>query len=333
MTAAVDITLPVPPTAIPQLAREAEEAGLGGVWVHEASSDGFVTAAAAVMATGRLRVGTDVAVAFARSPTITAMAGLDLAELSGGRFVLGLGSQVRRIVRDRFSAAYDHPAARMAEYLQAVRAVFAAAGGDGDGFEGEYYRITLPGAYPRPQPLPQAPPLHLAAVGPLMTRVAMTHADGILGHPLTSLPYLRERLVPRTADRGGRDVEVITGVIVSVADDPRVAFERARLQVAFYGTTPPYREIFEATGDHELPDRLRAAWHGDRSRLAEAVPAEAVERYAIACTPDELGERLAPYRQLVDRVILSVPSVGQPPDAVVDATRTVIAAAATLTDP
>lgn len=328
MTATLDVALPVPVGQLGAVAREAEEAGVDGVWVHEASSEAFVAAAAAITATGGVTVGTDVAVAFARSPTITAMAALDLSELSGGRFVLGLGSQVRRMVEDRFSAAFEHPARRMAEYVQTVRAVMAAAGGAGEGFEGEFFRVTLPGAYPRPAPLPPRVPVHLAAVGPLMTKVAAEHADGVLGHPLTSLAFLRERLLPRLADVQRQPFEVCSGIIVSVDHDRATAVERARAQVAFYGTTPNYRDVFDVTGDEDLPDRLRAAWRADRSTLPQALPPDAVERYAVACTPDELPERLAPYRELVDRVILSVPSIGLSPAQTVAATRSLLAALA-----
>lgn len=324
-----------PLAAVGAVAARAEAAGLGQVWVHEAGHDAVVTAAVIAGATTRIRVGTDVAVAFARTPTLAAFSAWDLQELSGGRFVLGLGSQVRAIVEDGFSAAFSPPAERMAEYLQAVAATLATLHGTPTTFEGRHYRITRPAPYATADPGRTAPPVLLAAVGPLMTRAAATHADGIVGHPFSTPRFLRDRLGPRVesalADAGRHRASflVTSGVIVDVDDDREAARVRARRQVAFYGTTPNYQEVFAVNGDDGLMqrcrDHLRA--HGP-SRLHEAVPDEVLDRYAVAGTPADARQQLEAWRGLVDHLILTPVSTGRPPAEIVDATDAVIDAVA-----
>lgn len=336
MSTPVDVVVGGPMAEIPELAHRAAVAGADGVWVHEASSDGLVQATLAAGATDGVLVGTDVAVAFARSPTIAAMAALDLDALTGGRFVLGLGSQVRRIVEERFSAEFSPPAARMAEYLRAVRAVWETAAGEHTTFEGDYFRVTMPGAYRSGDPVASIPRLHLAAVGPLMTKVATRHADGLMGHPFTSAAYLEQRMIPRIesglreAGRSRADFSLCVGLIVSVDEDREAARRRAATQVGFYGTTPNYRDVFEVGGHGWLTDRLRDAFRsGGPDALAAVIPDEVLDEHAIACTPDELGPRLTPYRELADRLVLTPPAAAAQPD---EHARGVRALTAALTD-
>ncbi|MEY3020573.1 MAG: hypothetical protein RLZZ272_1557 [Actinomycetota bacterium] len=296
------------------LAEQAEARGFDAVWVSETDRESMIQAAVCVQATSRIEVGTNITLAFPRSPTVTAMQAWDLNELSGERFTVGLGSQVRRIIEERFSAEFDRPAQRMAEYVQAMRAVWRMERGEDVTFEGELYRVLRPGLAGRgrasDRPLPR---VHVAAVGPLMTRAAATYADGILGHPFTSERYLVDDVLPRLDEaltEAGRDraaFRVCQGVILCIAEDREVAVREAKQQIAFYGTTPNYRPVFAAHGDEPLMDRLREVWSStgqDLDALVAAVPDEAVERYAVAGTPEEARERLALLGRHVDHLIL-----------------------------
>ena len=317
------------------LAARAEAAGLGTVWLHEAGGDAIVAAAVACGATRRVRVGTDVAVAFARSPTLAAFSAWDLQELSDGRFVLGLGSQVRAIVEEGFAAPFAPPAARMAEYLQVVRATFATLRGKPTTVDGDHYRVTRPAPYAVPDPARPAPPVLLAAVGPLMTRTAAAHADGLVGHPFTTPVFVTDVLRPRVdraLEAAGRDraaFQLTTGVIIDVDDDRTAARRRARTQVAFYGTTPNYREVFAVNGNEGLLDDARAAMReGGIGALHEAIPDDRLDAYALAGTPEEVRERLPAWRGLVDHLILTPVRVGRSPGELVAATDRVIEAVA-----
>src|SRR5439155_27199760 len=166
-----------------QLAREVERAGFESVWVAETARSAFVQAAVACAATSRVQVGTDIALAFPRSPTITAMEARDLAELSGGRFILGLGTQVKRINEQRFGTPSEHPAAKIAEAVEAIRAVWGTFEGKPIDHRGRFYSITMPpfpGAGRAPRPIP----IYFAAVNERMAETAGRVADGVLGHPM-----------------------------------------------------------------------------------------------------------------------------------------------------
>jgi len=299
---------------LPELARQAESHGFDAVWVSETARESIVQASVCLQATTRIDVGTNITLAFPRSPTVTAMQAWDLNELSGERFVVGLGSQVRRIIEERFSADFDHPARRMAEYLQAMRAVWGMERGEDVTFDGDIYRVLRPGLAGRgkesERPLPRA---YVAAVGPLMTTAAATHADGILGHPFTSVRYLTDEVLPRigaaleAAGRSREEFTVAQGFILCIAEDREVALREARTQIAFYGTTPNYLPVFASDEVEALMGELRrvfVASKGDPDAMAAAVPDTALERYAIAGTADEVKDRIAAIEGLVDHLIL-----------------------------
>ena len=209
-------------------ARDLEARGYAGVWASEADHDPFLPLLSAGQATSRLQVGTAIAVAFARSPMTLAMTAHDLQRYTRGRFVLGLGSQVRPHVERRFSMPWSPPVERMREYVAALRAIWAAwQEGTRLRFEGEHYRHTLM----TPMFSPPAhewgpPPVYLAAVGPLMTRLAGEVADGLLVHGFTTERYLRERTLPALGDglaasgRARSDVTIsLPGLVVSGRTD------------------------------------------------------------------------------------------------------------------
>jgi len=297
-----------------ELAKQVEAKGFDAAWVSETSQSATIQAAVLAQATERIDIGTNITLAFPRSPVVTAMEAWDLNELTGDRFVVGLGSQVRRIVEERFSADFDRPALRMAEYVQAMQTAWRMERGEDVTFDGELYRVLRPGLGGRGRAADRAlPRVYVAAVGPLMTRAAATYADGLLGHPFTSQRYLTDEVLPRVeaaladAGRGRDEFTVCQGVILCIADDRAVAIREAKQQIAFYGTTPNYRGVFASYGDEALTDRLRQVWQDtdrDLDALVAAVPDEAVERYAVAGTPDEVRDRLAAIERHVDHVIL-----------------------------
>lgn len=301
----------------PELARQVEDAGFDSVWVAETARSAFVQAAAAVSATSQVRVGTDIALAFPRSPTITAMAARDLAELSGGRFILGLGTQVKRINEQRFGVPFEHPAPKIAEAVEAIRAVLGTFAGRPIDHRGRFYSITMP-PFPGAGPAPGGVPIYLASVNRVMAETAGRYADGVLGHPMTSPEYVREVLRPaveKGARDGGRDpreVNVSTGVILQVSKDRTAARQEAAMQIGFYATTRTYRPVLALHGFEDLVEPLREAHaRGDFADLA-SVALPMVDAFAVAGDPDECRERMAAFEGLVDRVILGGAWVGAP---------------------
>ncbi len=299
---------------LPELARQVESHGFDGLWVSETGQESIVQSTVCLAATSRIDVGTNITLAFPRSPTVTAMQAWDLNELSGDRFIIGLGSQVKRIIEDRFSAAFDQPAKRMAEYVQAMRTVWSIERGEDVTFQGDIYRVLRPGLTGPGRATDRAVPrAYVAAVGPLMTAAAATHADGILGHPFTSLRYLTEEVLPRVdrsladAGRPREDFRVAQGLILCVAEDRDVARREAATQIAFYGTTPNYLPVFAAHGDEHLMDEYRRVFVAsgrDPDAMAAAVTDEVIDRYAVAGTPDEVKDRVAAFTDHLDHLIL-----------------------------
>lgn len=307
---------------LPELARQAESHGFDAVWVSETGQESIVQATVCLTATSEIQVGTNITLAFPRSPTITAMQAWDLDELSGGRFIVGLGSQVKRIIEERFSAEFDQPAKRMAEYVQAMRTVWRIERGEDVTFDGDIYRVLRPGlAGPGRAAERTMPRVYVAAVGPLMTAAAATHADGILGHPFTSLRYITDSVLPRIdealASSGGArdDFTVAQGLILCVSEDREVARREAAAQIAFYGTTPNYLPVFASHGDEHLMDEYRRVFVSsgrDPEAMAAAVTDEVLDRYAVAGTPDEVRDRVAEFSSHLDHLILGGAWFGVP---------------------
>src|ERR1700744_6574837 len=238
--------------ALPDEARRLEAAGYDGAWTAEVKHDPFLPLGVAAAATARVSRGTAIAVAFARSPMTTAYVATDLQAASRGRFILGLGSQIKAHITRRFSMPWGRPAPQMREYILALRAIWSSwnEGAPLD-FQGEYYQHTLMTALFRPEPNPYGPPrVFLAAVGAAMTRVAGEVTDGLVVHGFTTERYLREVTLPALAEgaaRAGRsrdDVEVTCPGFVVIDDGSDAVAARiaaTRRQIAFYGSTPAYR--------------------------------------------------------------------------------------------
>jgi probable F420-dependent oxidoreductase len=317
-----------PMQAIADLARVAEDGGYESVWVAETSSSAYVQAALACQATTRAKVGTNIALAFPRSPTITAMTARDLAELSGGRFILGLGSQVKRVNEHRFGVPFEHPAPKMAEYVEVIRKVLATFRGKRIDHRGRFYTVTM-------NPFPGAPPvddipIYIAAVNVKMIEAAGRVAEGVLGHPLTSPQYIRDVVRPalaRGASEGGRDpssVSLTNSVILQLNEDRERARFEAALQVAFYATTRTYRPVLDLHGFGDRTGPLREAYaRGDLGEMA-AIAIPMVDTYAIAGPEDECRHRLAAFDGLVDRILLGGAWVGPDQAAIADNYRRIL---------
>jgi probable F420-dependent oxidoreductase len=298
-------------------ARELEERGYAGVWSSEADHDPFLPLLTAGSATEHLQVGTAIAVAFARSPMTLAMTAHDLQRYTRGRFILGLGSQVRAHVERRFGMPWSPPVERMREYVAALRAIWTAwQEGTRLRFEGEHYRHTL--MTPMFSPAAHewgAPPVHLAAVGPGMTRLAGEIADGLLAHGFTTARYLRERTLPALEEglaRAGRRREEVSislpGFVVTGRTEPEraAAATAVRATIAFYGSTPAYRPVLELHGWDSLADelhRLSVSRREDKwTAMRDLVDDEVLGAFAVVAGPADVGDRVRErFTGLVDR--------------------------------
>ena len=291
------------PSQLQQITQIVQEAGFASLWVPEGAQPVFEMCTAAALATPTLRLGTSVAVAFARSPMLTAQAAWMLAQETGGRFVLGLGTQVRAHVERRYSAAFSSPGPRMREYVQAVRAIYAAFRGAPLRFDGRFYSFSLltpawsPGPMEHPDPL-----IYVAGVRPWMCRMVGEVADGMLVHPLSTRAYLDQIVMPaieegrQIAKRRPDDVALVCPVMTAVSDDQEIRArqrESIRARIAFYGSTPGYGVVFDASGWSGVGEELhRLQRAGDLEAMKEAITDELLDAIAITSTWAELPEKL-----------------------------------------
>lgn len=259
----------LPLTDVADEALRLERMGFGALWSFETSRDPFMPLMQAALATERLRVGTNIAVAFARTPFSMAMTAWDLQRASGGRLFLGLGTQVRAHVERRFSSVFDHPAARVTDYIHCLRAIWNTfQTGARPAYEGPYFRFTLMNEMFTGGPIdhPHVPVL-LAGVNPRMARAAGEAADGFSVHPMHSPDYLREVIRPaidegaRTRGKGVDDIILVTDCFVvegSTESERRRSEEGVRRQIALYASTPSYRGFLEFQGYPGVGKQLSA---------------------------------------------------------------------------
>ncbi len=305
------------PAAAAEKAQAIEAAGYDGAWTFEATNDAFLPLAYAAAATKRIGIGTNIAVAFARTPFSMAQTAWDLQRYSNGRLKLGLGTQVRAHIERRFSAPFDHPAARVTDYIRCMRAIWDTFQNDSHpNYEGPYYRFKLINPFFNPGPIEHPDiPVYLAGVNPRMCRAAGEVADGFHVHPMHSVSYLKEVVRP-ALDEGAKsrglsvdDLELYAPVFVITGDSPAetAAMEDiVRRQVSFYGSTPSYGALLRHHGYNDLGKQLNGLMReGKLDEMAEAVPDGLVEEVAIICPPSELGQRLRErYDGILDRVSL-----------------------------
>lgn len=298
-----------------RFASDAADAGFSGIVVTEGGRTAYLTCAVAAMAAD-IDLLTGVAVAFPRSPMVTAEIAWELNEATGGRFRLGLGTQVRAHIERRYSSEFAHPGPRLRDYVLAMRAIFKAFRGEEPlDYEGDFYRFNLlPGQWsPGPIDVPD-PTIDVAAVNPWMLRMAGEVADGVHVHPLNNPVYLRDTVLANVAagaERAGRSVEqleVIVPTFLAPGDDEaeRARWrEMARMQVSFYGSTPNYAFIFDQIGFEGTTARIRERQKaGDFAGMAAVVTDDILDHFVVSARWDELADRVRErYDGLATRVV------------------------------
>jgi probable F420-dependent oxidoreductase len=300
----------------------ADSIGLECVWTPEMYRSAFIPAAALAVATERIGVGTAVALAFVRSELVTALTALDLDDLSGGRFRLGLGTGVKRLNEQWHGATFGRPAPHLRESVALIRR-FIATAHRGDPIEsvGDYHSIHVRG-YQRPfAPVRAAIPIYLAAVGTVMVRLAGEIADGWIAHELESPHHLERKVLPALAaglaraGRERRDLAVTASACCMPYDDARQAKRWAAGLVAFYASVRTYTDFFDYHGFGReaaaIQERFRA---DDHSGMVAACPDEMVETFTCSGTPDDVRVRLRAYEGLADTVKLTPPTHLVPPE-------------------
>ncbi len=301
-------------------ALRAETDGFDAVWSGEAANDPFLPLALAATSAPSIELGTGITVAFARSPMTVAAAAWDLQRLSGGRFTLGLGSQVRAHIERRYSMPWSKPADRMREYVQAVLAIWEAWETGGPlAFRGEFYRHDLAPPFFRPRPLKRPrPKIFVAAVGPLMTSVASEVADGAILHAFTTAEYMRDRSLPHleaslaASGRSRAEWQIVQPAMVATGtteEEMQAAMAGVRSQIAFYGSTPAYRPVLDLHGWGDLQVELHdLVSQGRWSDLSRCIDDETLAAFAVVGQPDTIVDQVEDrFDGLVDRVILHTP--------------------------
>jgi probable F420-dependent oxidoreductase len=300
---------------VSDLAREVEDLGFSGMWFTESKHNPFLGCALAAAASERLVIGTAIAVAFPRSPMVTAQVAWDLADLTGGRFVLGLGTQVKAHMERRFSTPFEHPVAKLREYVLALRAIFRAFQGEEPlKFHGDYYRFSLLTEFFSPGPIARPEiPIYVAGVNRLIARMAGEVCDGFHVHPFHSRRYLEQVVRPAIAEgaaRAGRDASDISLAcpVFMIVGDSEEEIERSRRstrrQLAFYGSTRTYRPVFEAHGWQDASGALhRLMAQGEIEAMEAVITDEMLDAYAVTAAWDDLPPAILDrYSGLVDRV-------------------------------
>ena len=296
-------------------AATAEAHGLSGLWFPETAHNPFLGCAVAASRTSTLQIGTGIAVAFPRSPMVTAQTAWDLQQASGGRFLLGLGTQVRAHIKRRFSAEFSKPLPRMREYIAALRAIWDAFQGEAPlKFQGDFWSFSLLTDFFDPGPIDHPDiPIHVAGVNPGIARLVGEVADGFHVHPFHSPAWLTDVVRPAIAEgaaRTGRDpaeVELACPVFMIVGDreaDIDAQRRATKRQLGFYGSTPPYAPVFAHHGFDDVQPRLQAAVRaGEIEKLAEIVSDDVLDTYSVTATWDGLAKALVErYGGLVDRL-------------------------------
>ena len=310
--------------AVGAQAAEMEDMGYTGVMTAETAHDPFFPLLVAAQHTQRVQLMTSIAVAFARSPMTLANIGHDLNAFSKGRFVLGLGSQIRPHITKRFSMPWSSPAARMREYIMAMRAIWDCWHQQQPlEFTGEFYTHTLMTPFFTPTNVDYgAPKVFLAAVGPKMTEVAGEVADGVIVHAFTTEKYLRETTLPaleRGFAKAGKKREdfeisypmfVVTG---STEEDMHEAQQATCQQIAFYGSTPAYKPVLDSIGAGELQGELNTmSKQGRWKEMGELITPELLQEFAIVGEPQNLARQIATrYGDIVDRTSAAYAHIGK----------------------
>ena len=312
-------------TEVRRHAARARDIGYDGLFAPDTSHDPFLRIAAAAPVAGGLELGTAVAVALARSPMTVAQTAWDLAGLTEGRFLLGLGTQIRAHIERRFSMPWGAPARRMSEYIRALRAIWNSWQNGGPlRFRGEFYSFTLMTPFFNPGPIDYPSiPVYLAGVGPRMSRLAGEMCDGYHVHPFHTVRYLQEVTLPsmregaRQAGRSLDRVEMASTVFVVTGQDPReieTMRGRVRQQIAFYASTPAYRRVLELHGWNFGPRLTALSKRGRWEMMAEVITDDVLSKVAVEAPIDELGDAVrSRYEGILDRIGLYAVGGGTTP--------------------
>jgi probable F420-dependent oxidoreductase len=308
-----------------------EAQGFAGAWSFEGQHDPFISAVLAAERTERITLGTAIAVAFARNPMTTAYLAQDLQALSRGRFVLGLGTQIRPHIEKRYSQPWSRPVERMREFVLALRAIFRAWEGGGRlEFRGEFYTHTLMTPMFSP-PVPfGSPPIFLAGFGPRMVEMVGEVADGFFVHPFHSRASLEAETLPALArglalgGRARKDFTISCQTIVALGGNDReieAARQKARGQISFYGSTPAYKGVLEHHGHPDLQPELnrlskQGKWDDMMGRIDDAL----FDQIAVSGTPARVAAALRERNRFADRTTLMLYNESAP-EAVVDVVR------------
>ncbi len=303
-------------------AEAAEELGFDGLWTSETKHDSFLPLAIAANETEDLDIGTSVAIAFSRSPMEVAQTAWDLQDLSNGRFILGLGTQVKAHITRRFSMPWDKPVSRLREYVTALRAIWDSFQNESSlKFEGEFYQHTLMTPFFNPGPIDNSEiPIYIAGVNTNLAKMTGELCDGFHVHPFHSPEYVKQVIQPAIkegADQSGRnadDVELATSAFVITGEDEEETEkqrEAIRQQLAFYASTPTYRTVMEVHGWEGAAGELSVLAREKQWReMPGLITDEMLAAFAVEATPEEVGPALKErYEGLIDRVALYVPFV------------------------
>jgi probable F420-dependent oxidoreductase len=307
---------------IDEVARAAEGLGFDGLWTSETKHDSFLPLAVAASNTQTMDLGTSVAIAFSRSPMVTAQISWDLQDLSGGRFILGLGTQVKAHITRRFGVPWERPAARLKDYILALRAIWESFQTEGPlSYEGEFYRHTLMTPFFNPGPIEHPEiPIYIAGVNTGLARLAGELCDGFHVHPFHTPEYVEQVVKPAIAEGAGKgernpeyitlatSVFVVTGENKGEVEDQR---EKMRAQAAFYASTPTYRTVLNVHGWEEIGDKLGELARTKKwDEMPRLITDEMLSAVVVEAAPDDIGPALKErYEGLIDRVALYLPFV------------------------
>jgi probable F420-dependent oxidoreductase len=295
----------------------AEAAGVECVWAPELFRAADTQAAFLAAKTTKIDIGTGIAWAFTRSPFIHAISALDIDEMSGGRFRLGLGSGVKRLNETWHNADYGRPAPHLREAIEATRLIMGQAhAGEPIRYQGDYYDIDIKGwIRPHPPARPGTPPIYAAALQAGMSRMAGDVADGLIGHPIQSLRWIDEVVVPSfeiglgRSGRERRDFDYLPTVCCAIDDDEGHALDLARRTISFYATVKTYAPLWEMHGFEDAADAAAAAFRrGDLAAVPAAIPDAMVETYCAAGPLDKVRARVAATAERADGLFLTPPT-------------------------
>jgi probable F420-dependent oxidoreductase len=303
---------------VARLAKAAEDARFSLAWgIDTPRSNAFVQMAAMAANTKTIQIGSGIARAFVRGPLQTAAAAVDLDRLSHGRMLLGLGSGTRKQNLFETGMSFDHPASQIKELIQIIRLVWASNGEKDLDFQGKFYRLNCRG-FTLAKALRPDLPVYMAAVNPIMLRVAGEVADGLAGHPCYSARYMKEVGIPeleigwRRAGKTRKDFMITSWLITNIAKDRKQARREAAYQIGFYLSTRSYGGIMDFHGWQKEKEAIRVAFFEkrDMEAVADAVSDEMIDALALAGTPDDCHKQLERYRDVLDFPTLYTAGVG-----------------------